>query len=81
MTAKEFQTTPSKALRNHSFDFTNSKISEDCFGIPSEEQIVDKPWQFGITGNEYGRAHGFFVKNTFYIVWLDPDHKLCPAGK
>lgn len=78
MTAVEFQTKPSKALRNHSFNFGDCKISEDSFGIPNEEQIVDKPWQFGITANAYGRIHGFFIMNTFYVVWLDPEHKLCP---
>jgi hypothetical protein len=25
-----------------------------------------------------GRVHGYFVENTFYILWLDPHHNLMP---
>jgi hypothetical protein len=32
-----------------------------------------------LTANEYGRVHGFFLDEVFYVVWLDPDHKLYPT--
>ncbi|QXE21583.1 hypothetical protein B6N60_00260 [Richelia sinica FACHB-800] len=41
-----------------------------------EEQLVGQPYQFQLSSNEYGRVHGFFIENVFYIVWLDPDHLL-----
>jgi hypothetical protein len=25
-----------------------------------------------------GRVHGYFIENTFYILWLDPHHNLMP---
>jgi hypothetical protein len=65
-----------KSLRFHSFDFRT--CTEPSFGLPSEDQLVDKPWQFGITANEYGRVHGFFIGSTFYVRWLDPGHLLDP---
>lgn len=36
----------------------------------------EAPYQFQIFANEYGRVHGFFSENIFYIVWLDPEHNL-----
>jgi hypothetical protein len=59
------------------------KVSENSFGIPGEEQLVDTPYQFSLTSNEHGRVHGFFVENIFFVVWLDPKHQLYagnPAG-
>jgi len=46
------------------------------FGIPNEDRLVNIPYQFQISANEYGRVHGFFSENIFYIVWLNPDHNL-----
>jgi hypothetical protein len=62
-------------LRFHDIDWARS--SEKCFGIPKEDEIVDKPWQFAISVNEHGRVHGFFIGNVFNIVWFDPNHELC----
>jgi hypothetical protein len=50
--------------------------SENKFGFPNEEQLVDTPYQFSISSNEHGRVHGFFIAEVFYIVWLDPNHLL-----
>ena len=37
-------------------------------------------WQFQITRNQHGRVRGFLLEDTFFIVWIDPDHHLYPAG-
>lgn len=64
-----------KTLRVHSIDWDT--VSEPRFGIKEEEQIVgENACQFAISANDYGRVHGFMIGSTFYIVWLDPDHKL-----
>ena len=55
-------------------------VSENKFGIPDEIQLVDQPYQLGL-GNDFGRIHGFFIQNTFHIVWFDPHHKLYPRDK
>lgn len=71
---QEFIVNNSKALRCHAIDWKDT--TESCFGLPNEEQLIDKPYQFSISSNEHGRVHGFFIEEIFYIVWLDPDHKL-----
>jgi len=73
----EFIANRSAALRMHpiKWDETSEK---DGFGIPGEEQLVDTPYQFNVTSNEHGRVHGFFILNTFYIVWIDRTHQLYP---
>ena len=72
----EFIANNSNALRCHPIDW--QKSSESCFGLPKEDQLVDKPYQFSISSNKHGRVHGFFIEEIFYIVWLDPDHQLYP---
>lgn len=72
-----------KTLRCHPIDWNSRGVSETCFGIPGEEQLVDTPYQFSLTSNEHGRVHGFFIENIFFVVWLDPEHQLYagnPAG-
>ena len=47
----------------------------DGFGLKG--QLADcQGWQFAVSGNEHGRVHGFIIGNVFFVVWLDPDHKL-----
>jgi hypothetical protein len=66
--------TNARSLRCHPIDWDDT--TETCFGLVNEEQLVSQPYQFQLSSNEYGRVHGFFIENVFYIVWLDPDHLL-----
>ena len=70
----ELKTNHSQALRAHPINWNDT--TEEKFGIPAEDQIVDQPYQFSIQANECGRVHGFFINNTFYVVWLDKHHNL-----
>ena len=46
------------------------------FKLPSYIQDqIETCLQFSLSKSR-GRAHGFFIENTFFIVWLDPDHNL-----
>lgn len=74
MTPDEMRQSGSKTLRSHTIKWED--VSEDGFGIPNEEEIVSNPWQFSISGNQYGRVHGFWIDDTFYIRWLDFNHQL-----
>jgi hypothetical protein len=74
LTKQELLSNRSKALRAHPIDWTLT--TETCFGFPKEEEIVDIPYQFSINSNEAGRVHGFFIYNTFYLVWFDKRHNL-----
>ena len=78
MSITELYANRSGALRCHPINFV--RTSEPDFGIPQEEQIATQPYQFSISANQDGRVHGFIIKNTFYIVWLDPDHHLYPQN-
>jgi hypothetical protein len=80
LTAQELRQGRNRALRCHPIDWESDKVSENCFGIPEEEQLVDTPYQFSLTSNEHGRVHGFFIEDVFYVVWLDPDHQLYPGN-
>ncbi len=74
MTVNEMTVKNAKNLRCHPINWKDT--TENGFGLLNEEQLVDTPYQFQLSSNEYGRVHGFFIENVFYIVWLDPDHKL-----
>lgn len=63
-----------RALRIHQIDW--SKSSEDGFPVKNESLWRNNEWQFAISSNEHGRVHGFLLKDTFFIVWLDPNHRL-----
>lgn len=73
-TVTRFQTAYNKTLRNHSVKWNDERVQRDSFGIPNEDEIVDKPWQFSVSANEDGRVVGFFIDNIFYIRWLDKNH-------
>jgi hypothetical protein len=64
----------SSSLRCHPIKWEDT--SEDGFGLPNEDQLVDTPYQFSLSSNEHGRVHVFFIDDVFYIVWLDPQHQL-----
>lgn len=66
----------SKALRCHPIDWDDKRVSRNCFGIPREEELCDKPYQVNVSRDKYGRLHGFFTGDIFNIVWFDKDHAL-----
>jgi hypothetical protein len=66
----------SKALRCHDIEWEDAGVTEESFGLNNEEQLVDKPYQFSITQSMYGRVHGFFIEDIFFIRWIDKDHNL-----
>ncbi|WP_219907664.1 hypothetical protein [Aphanothece hegewaldii] len=76
LTAQELLVNRSSTLRCHPINWEDT--SENGFGLPNEEQLVDTPYQFSLSSNEHGRVHGFFIDDVFYIVWLDPQHLLYP---
>lgn len=77
MTRKDLMGSRSKSIRFNPIDFNRKDVSEDSFNLMSED-ADDNAFEFSVSANEHGRVHGFFIGNIFYIVWLDPDHKLCP---
>ena len=74
LSVQELLANRSSTLRCHPIKWEDT--TEDAFGLPNEEQLVDTPYQFSLSSNEHGRVHGFFIDDVFYIVWLDPNHLL-----
>jgi hypothetical protein len=62
-------------LRGYGLVWKNT-TEPNGFGIPKEDELLNVSYQFQTSANEYGRVHGFFSENVFYIVWLDPEHNL-----
>ena len=80
MTRETLKSSPvEKTLRFHPVRFHENRVSEDGFGLG--EDADEDAWEFSLTANKHGRVFGFFVENVFYIVWLDPDHKLYPRKR
>ena len=77
--AKDFHYCHSKALRAHPIDWTRPSIKKNGFGIPNGQDFDEAAHQFSISKKQHGRVHGFFIDDTFYIVWLDPNHELDPG--
>lgn len=74
---QEFRTNRSPSLRAHQINF--SETTEPAGFTSLNSQLRDEEaWQFEITRNEHGRLHGLLIIETFYVVWIDPDHKLYP---
>lgn len=77
MTLKELRNPKNaKPLRAHDIAFEKTSRS----GFPNGNEKLGTPFQFGLSANEHGRVHGFFIGSTFYVVWLDPEHVLYPGG-
>lgn len=77
MKVSEFRTDKSRALRAHKHDWSGT--TEAAGYAHLHEQLREcEPWQFCISANEHGRIHGILIDSVFYVVWLDPHHRLYP---
>lgn len=72
---KSFKTKPSDSLRNHVITW-NDTTEPNGFVHLHEQLRAEQAWQFHVTSNKHGRVHGFLIDDTFFVVWIDPDHKL-----
>lgn len=77
LTLMEFRSTQARALRSHLVRWEDTS-EKNGFSFLNEQLQGADPWQFQLSSNEHGRVHGFFIDDTFFIVWLDPDHQLYP---
>lgn len=79
-TLKEFMNSHSKSIRAHLHNWERTARPRGFHHL--NEQLRACPaWQFQLSKSEHGRVHGFFIDSTFYIVWLDRDHKIYPDKK
>jgi hypothetical protein len=68
----------SRALHSHPIDWKRPRITEKRFPFEND-QLHDKAWQFAI--NSKTRIHGALVGDIFFVVWLDPNHRLQPTKR
>lgn len=74
-TVREFRENKSRALRAHLLTFKDT-TEPDGFVTLNEQLRQNEAWQFELTSNEHGRIHGLLIDDTFFVVWIDPRHKL-----
>ncbi len=73
---REFRTQRFRTLRLHRIEFADPRVATRSFAVPGRPEVDRYAWQFSLSANEHGRVHGFLLEDTFYIRWLDPDHRL-----
>lgn len=76
-TVKEFTGNYHKSVRNHTHDWSRTSRPRG-FQHLNEQLRAYSGWQFQLSVNEHGRVHGIIIDDTFYVIWLDQDHKLYP---
>lgn len=71
----EFRAGKDKSLRahRHQWHTTTERLG---FKHLTEEWDDHEAWQFQLSANKHGRVHGILVDEVFYVVWLDPEHRL-----
>jgi hypothetical protein len=66
----------------HIIDFDQTSEKDGFVKVPNidpEQLGYHDAWQFGVRPEEYEnvwRVHGILIDDTFFIVWLDPEHQL-----
>jgi hypothetical protein len=76
-TVNAFCSRQDKSLRNHQHDWSKTSRPQG-FGHLNEHYRAIPGWQFCLSANEHGRVHGIIIDDTFYVIWLDHDHRLYP---
>jgi len=64
-------------IRNHRIAWEDT--ARAGFSRVSAEHKDTQAWQFAVEEHKHGRVHGFFIGDTFYIIWLDSCHALYPS--
>jgi len=73
--ASEVFSSRSPSLRAHPIEWSDT-TEQGGFEHLNEQLRQVPAYQFQISANEHGRVHGFILENVFFIIWLDPEHKL-----
>lgn len=76
-TVKQFTSQAHKTVRNHRHDWSRT-TRPNGFGALNEQMKAYEGWQFCLSANAHGRVHGILIDDTFYVIWLDKDHRLYP---
>jgi hypothetical protein len=75
ISAKELRGNYSKAIRSHPITWQETTEPKGFSHLNEQLRGIDA-YQFECERNEYGRVHGFYIEDIFFVCWLDADHKL-----
>jgi len=65
-----------KSWRVHRIDWLKDRrLSESSLGLHQSLTADELAWQFTISKRN-GRVHGFLSSSTFFVRWLDRNHRL-----
>ncbi len=87
LTARNFQFTDQNySEHRHIINFAETTGHQGFEGVPNvdaDQLGAHEGWQFAVEGSESWnihewRVHGILIDDTFFVVWLDPNHQLYP---
>lgn len=68
----------------HVIDFDQTSERDGFINVPNidRDQLgFHEAWQFSVDPakpERLWRVHGILIDDTFYVIWLDPEHRLYP---
>ncbi len=72
---REFRAGKGASIRAHRLQWERTTEPQGIEPLGGEWD-GHEAWQFQLSANKHGRIHGILVDDVFYIVWLDPEHRL-----
>jgi hypothetical protein len=62
--------------RRHVIWFPDTTEPDGFPNLDKEQLSYHESWQFQLSKEQEWRVHGILIDDTYYIVWLDPNHAL-----
>jgi len=70
--------------RRHIIDFDQTCERNGFSNVDPDQLGAHESWQFSVCPDDpenCGRVHGILIDDTFFVVWLDPLHRLFPQDR
>lgn len=65
----------------HVIDFRETCRPRGFTNVNREQLAYEECWQFGLSHKADYRVHGILLEDTFFVIWLDPEHLLYPRKR
>lgn len=73
--ADQLRGSHSKSVRCHPITWHETTQKDGFTHLNQQLRDMDA-WQFQIEKKNYGRVHGLFIDDIFFVVWFDAEHNL-----
>ena len=60
----------------HIIDFRETRFKDGFTNVNVDQLAYHEAWQFELVPREPWRIYGILVEETFFVIWLDPNHSL-----